>query len=223
MQMNRQLQVFILSATAILFSCAAGAQAQTRVNANEVFRDEVVDFGRDGVTKDGETIIMNDSWKIYGWYNQSWDTEDLSGYSKITAVVSDYSGSASNADIMLFINLFKSADAKSGENVTARVAVNKSGDTTIELDLEKLCPYRSRACYIGLQTWEKCQFKVKEFFLTKGETSATPTIDADKVVVVETTYQSLAGYVSATPHKGVNIVRQRMSDGSVRYTKAAFR
>ena len=164
---------------------------------------------------------MHNSWSIYGWYNKSWATTDLSDYSKITAVISDYKGSVKNISITLFLNLFKSADAESGENVLVKSAVNTDGETTIELDLDKLCPYRSRACYVGLQNWEACSFKVKEFFLTKGKSAATPDIKADEAT--ETTYISLTGSQSSTPHKGVSIVRTLMSDGSVRFAKAVFK
>lgn len=207
---------------AALIGGGLSTSAQTRVNANEIYADECLQFGGNSVKKDGETISMDGSWSIYGWYNKSWATSDLSDYSKITAVISDYNGSINNASIVLFINLFASEDAESGVNVSVAKSINASGETTIELDLTDLCPYRKKTCYVGLQNWETCSFKVKEFFLTKGKSAAAPDIEATSDAV-ETTYISLTGSQSPTPHKGVNIVRRLMSDGSVRFTKAVFK
>lgn len=222
--MKRHLQTLLLSATAILL-WGTPTSAQTRVNASELFVDECLQFGDGSVEKKDGMVIMNDSWRLYGWYNSSWVTTDLSDYSTVTAVITDYKSKAerptTNPDIVLLVNLFKSEDAISGGNETARVTINPNGETTIELDLEKLCPYRSRVCYVGLETWEKSQFKVKEFFLTKNKSAATPDIEAGEAVT--TTYISLTGSQSSTPHKGVNIVRRIMSDGSVRFTKAVFK
>lgn len=222
--MKRHLQTLLLSASALLLGGIA-TSAQTRVNANELFVDECLQFGDGSVEKNDGMVIMNDSWRLYGWYNSSWKTTDLSDYSKITAVITDYASKAdrptTNPDIVLLVNLFKSEDAISGGNETARVTINQSGETTIELDLTELCPYRSRVCFIGLETWEKSQFRVKEFFLTKNKSAATPDIEATDAV--ETTYISLTGSQSSTPHKGVNIVRRLMSDGSVRFSKAVLK
>ena len=199
--------------------------AQTRVNANELFVDECLQFDNGSVEKKDGMVIMNESWRLYGWYNSSWKTTDLSDYSTVTAVITDYKSRAdrptTNPDIVLLVNLFKSEDAISGSNETSRVTIANNGETTIELDLTKLCPYRSRVCFLGLETWEKSQFRVKEFFLTKNKSAATPDIEAADAVA--TTYISLTGSQSPTPHKGVNIVRRLMSDGSVRFTKAVFK
>lgn len=223
--MERLLQTLLLS-MATLIGGRVSTSAQTRVNANELFVDECLQFGDGSVEKNDGMVIMNDSWRLYGWYNSSWKTTDLSDYTKITAVITDYKSRAerptTNPDIVLLVNLFKSEDAISGGNETSRVTIANSGETTIELDLAELCPYRSRVCFVGVETWEKSQFKVKEFFLTKSESAATPDIAAT-AEAVETTYISLTGSQSPTPHKGVNIVRRLMSDGSVRFTKAVLK
>lgn len=79
---------------AALIGGGLSASAQTRVNANELFVDECLQFDDGSVEKKDGMIIMNDSWRLYGWYNSSWKTTDLSDYSTVTAVIADYASKA---------------------------------------------------------------------------------------------------------------------------------
>lgn len=219
-QMKKKITHFLLSVFA-LFTLGHVSVAQTKVDASELFPDENLNFGDGTVTKSGETISVNGSWKMYGWYNSSWGTTDLSDYSKMTVVISDYKGTTSGTSVTLFVNLFKSAEANDGENVCVTVPVGKGGDITVELDLETLCPYRTRSCYAAFWTWESCSFKVREFSFTRKATSALPEISG--ATVVRTVYVSLTGAESPTPTRGINFIRQTMSDGTVKCTKAIFK
>lgn len=216
--MKKQILSFL--SAALLLAGAQSATAQTKVDASEVFANECFAFAASSnstVGKSGETITVNAPFKYYGWFNETWASVDLSAYSKLTAVITNYKGSEAKG-ITLGANLFKTADAIDGDNIFKETRnIDSNGNVTIELDLETEAPYRAKVCYVYLMNWEKCSYTVKEFSLTRKPTSALPSIDADQVV--ETTYFSLTGMRSATPFKGVNIVRQTLKDGSVKSFK----
>lgn len=215
-----------LSAMALFAGVQATASAQTTVDASNVLKFEYLNNGDGAVSKSGNSVVMNGEWKMFGYYNE-WQTVDLSEYSKLNVVLTDYQGSAKyNSSMSLILNLCLSADTYEGTNVSTQASIKKVNgkevNSTVELefDLEELTPYRAKVYYVVLMNSESCSFNVKDFYLTK-KSNALPQIDGS-ATVVETSYLSLTGIRSKTPNKGLNIIRQTMSDGSVRTTKALF-
>lgn len=216
----KKLILTFLSAMALLAG-AQGAAAQTKVDASSVFGSEMFNFNPTPgsvVSKSGSTITASDQYKYYGWFNESWETIDLSDYSKLTVVISNYKGLQA-AGIAIGANLCKTPDSLNGENTyTQSRNISKDGNVTLELDLETEAPYRAKVYYLYIMNWEPCSYTVKEFSLTKkAQSAALPTINADDVL--ETTYVSLTGLRSSKPFKGVNIVLQTLKNGSVKSFK----
>lgn len=120
-------------------------------------------------------------------------------------------------------------DYKKGEADTCLFTagyLDSNNPTTLTFEVSAAnCEKAVSNIYIKDNDWKNVAvfpYAIKIKSITRVKTSvetALPALPAD-AVVVSTEYVSLSGVVSATPQRGVNIVRQTLSDGSTRVVKA---